>query len=78
MSPATLRRRFASRFGVSPKAMQLDIRLDRAKELLASSDDSVELVARTVGFTDAYYFSRVFRGREGRSPSEFRQQNRRR
>ncbi len=78
MSPATLRRRFVSRFGVAPKAMQLDIRLDRAKALLAASDDSIEQIAERVGFTDSYYFSRVFRLREGRSPSEFRLRNRRR
>lgn len=78
MSPATLRRRFVSRFGVGPKAMQLDIRLDRAKALLAASDETIEQVAERVGFADSYYFSRVFRSREGRSPSEFRLRNRRR
>lgn len=78
ISPATLRRRFVSRFGVGPKAMQLDLRLDRAKALLAASDETIEQLAERVGFTDSYYFSRVFRSREGLSPSEFRLRNRRR
>ena len=78
ISAATLRRRFADRFGVSPKAMQLEIRLDRAKQLLAGSDDTIEHIADSVGFSDSFYFSRVFRAREGRSPSEFRLRNNRR
>jgi len=77
ISPATLRRRLIAAYGVSPKAYQLRLRFDRAKELLALGDLSVEAVAAEVGFDDAYYFSRLFRQREGMPPSRFRAANRR-
>lgn len=72
MSPATLRRKFAMHTGLSPKAFQLRIRLDLAKQLLVTTDSPVEAVATAVGIHDAFYFSRLFRDRETCSPSEFR------
>ena len=77
MSPATLRRRFALAAGMSPKAFQLRIRLDRAKQMLAASDSSIESIAAAVGIHDAFYFSRLFRDRENCSPSEFRSRHNR-
>ncbi|TRC92750.1 AraC family transcriptional regulator [Mesorhizobium sp. WSM4303] len=78
MSPATMRRRFALATGMSPKAFQLRIRLDRAKQMLAGSDSSIESIAAAVGIHDAFYFSRLFRDRENCSPSEFRSRHNRR
>ena len=77
MSPATLRRKFARHTGLSPKAFQLRIRLDLAKQLLVASDSPVETVAAAVGINDAFYFSRLFRDREACSPSEFRRRHKR-
>lgn len=77
ISPATLRRRFVARHGMPPKAYQLRLRLDRAKELLTLTDQTIEQVASAVGFDDSYYFSRLFHAREHCSPSEFRRQHRR-
>lgn len=77
ISPATLRRRFVARHGMPPKAYQLRLRLDRAKEMLTLTDQTIEQVARSVGFDDSYYFSRLFHAREHCSPSEFRRQHRR-
>jgi AraC-like DNA-binding protein len=76
-SPAALRRRMHEVHGVAPKAMLMQIRCARAKELLATSDQGVEAVAHATGFEDAYYFSRVFAAREGQSPSAFRRRHRR-
>jgi AraC-like DNA-binding protein len=72
MSPATLRRRFALAAGMSPKAFQLRARLDRAKQMLAATDSSIQSIAAAIGIHDAFYFSRLFRHRENCSPSEFR------
>lgn len=77
MSEATLRRRMIASHAVSPKSFQLRVRMDRAKELLATTDTPVEAIARAVGFDDPYYFSRLFRHREGIAPSRFRSENRR-
>ncbi len=50
------------------------MRLSRAKELLTLTPRSVEDIAATVGFDDPYYFSRLFRRKEGMSPTQFRVQ----
>ncbi|WP_184705631.1 AraC family transcriptional regulator [Rhizobium lusitanum] len=73
MSPATLRRKFLAEIGLPPKAFQLRLRMDHAKELLATTDDKIELVASKVGIVDAFYFSRLFHERENCTPREFRQ-----
>ena len=77
MSPATLRRRFQAAIGLSPKAFQLRLRIDRSKQLLTTSDLSIEAISNVVGIGDAFYFSRLFQDREHCSPSAFRRQHRR-
>ncbi len=77
MSPATLRRHFQAALGLSPKAFQLRLRIDRAKQLLTTSDLSIEAISNAVGIEDAFYFSRLFQDREHCSPSAFRRQHRR-
>ncbi len=72
MSPATLRRKCVALLGIAPKYYQLQLRIDRAKELLVSTSKSIEEIARSVGYEDSFYFSRLFFKREHRSPSEFR------
>ncbi|HTV68242.1 MAG TPA: AraC family transcriptional regulator [Rhizobiaceae bacterium] len=77
MSPATLRRKVSAATGASPKAYQLRLRLDRAKELLVTSDMSIDAISAAVGIDDPFYFSRLFRSREGDSPRAFRRRHRR-
>lgn len=47
-------------------------RIDKAMELLETSNASIEDIATFVGFSDMNYFTRVFRGIKGVTPSEFR------
>ncbi len=74
MGCSTLRRRFKEATGYSPKEYVLRIRLSRAKELLTLTSRSVEDIAAAVGFDDPYYFSRLFRHKEGMAPTRFRAQ----
>lgn len=50
-----------------------ELRMNRAKELLAETDLGVGQVAAAVGFPDASYFSRQFRKLNGRSPLAWRE-----
>lgn len=77
MSPATFRRRFMAATSLSPKAFQLRLRIDHAKQLLTTSDFPIEAIAREIGIDDAFYFSRLFQNREGLAPSAFRSRYRR-
>ncbi len=70
---STLRRRFKNRTGFAIKEYILRVQLKRAKELLAFTQLTVEEVAAEVGIADPFYFSRVFKEREGAPPTLFRE-----
>lgn len=58
--------------GVRPQSFLIAARIDHARELLALTPASVGTIAHTAGFSDIYYFSRLFKQRVGVSPSVFR------
>jgi two-component system response regulator YesN len=55
-----------------------DFRLARARELLGTTDLMAYEIAEAVGYPDAHYFSTIFRKRLGITPSEFREECRKR
>ena len=55
----------------------VDYRMERAKELLATSDLLAYEVAEATGYPDAQYFSTVFKRQIGVTPTEYRAQRRR-
>ena len=77
LPPAAVRQAFRGVTGLSPKQFLLRARVERAKELLLSTDDDIHVVADRVGFTTASYFSRVFVAREGAPPAAWRAEHRR-
>lgn len=58
--------------GMGPGDYMMAYRLNRAKELLITSDAPVGEVAKSVGYSDALHFSRIFKKRFGISPSGLR------
>jgi AraC-like DNA-binding protein len=65
-------RRFREAMGQTPARYVQDRRIARASELLVSTDQSIDEVARRCGFANRYYFSRVFAERMGRPPVRYR------
>ncbi len=66
---------FKTEFGISPSKYISELRLKMAKTLMRNSPDILTKdVAEMVGFSDAFYFSRVFKSHEGMSPSQFLKQ----
>ncbi|ULT58339.1 helix-turn-helix domain-containing protein [Neobacillus drentensis] len=49
-------------------------RLGKAKELLETTDMSISSVVEEVGYDNISYFYRIFKGRYGQTPKEFREQ----
>jgi two-component system, response regulator YesN len=49
-----------------------NIRINRAKEIIQTSDQSIKQVGIMVGYKDPNYFSRIFRSVVGISPSDFK------
>jgi AraC family transcriptional regulator of arabinose operon len=48
------------------------LRINRARALLMEGDYTVTEAAEAVGFSDVYYFSRLFRKMTGTNPSTYR------
>ena len=61
--------------GMSPNDYLRKCRMERAAELLRSTDAPVSEVCAQVGMPDAQYFSRVFKTFYGTSPSIYRENN---
>lgn len=58
--------------GVSPYQYHLQLRMSRARELLRGSALSVKQIAAILKFNSVYQFSRIFKQKIGRSPSQYR------
>jgi AraC-like DNA-binding protein len=74
MSPFHFIRRFSALFGETPHQVRIQARLDRARNLLALSDDSVTDICMEVGFSSLGSFSALFARRIGAPPSAYRRQ----
>jgi AraC-like DNA-binding protein len=69
-----LLRTFRQAFGETPHAFLTRMRLERARQLLTTSQRSVTEICFDVGFTSLGSFSTLFRREVGISPAEFRKQ----
>ena len=63
---------FRQIYDVSVIEFLINERIKHAKELLRFDMLNINEVARSVGYEDSYYFSKIFKKREGVSPKEFR------
>jgi AraC family transcriptional regulator of arabinose operon len=63
---------FREHCGVSPMTYFTELRVQRACELLDTTDGSVGEIATRLGFEDALYFSRLFRKHTGMTASAYR------
>ncbi len=69
-----LRKLFQKEMGLTPLKYMMDLRMKRAGNMLGAvwtREYSVAEVAENCGFSDALYFSRVFKKYYGCSPTEF-------
>jgi AraC-like DNA-binding protein len=66
------RQMFRKYTGISPTQYHLSLRIQKAKDLLVSTDQSFKEIANDLGFESYFYFSRVFKDKTGESPLEFR------
>lgn len=76
MSKGNLIRIFKNATNQTPIEYLVDIRMQRAMELLSKTDLPVTEIAYQVGFGDSNYFSRHFRNKINSTPKEFRLKNR--
>lgn len=67
-----LRKMFKQYTGKSPHQYYLDMKIIRAKELILNTNLSIKEIAFSLGFESIHYFSRLFKNKVGRAPTEFR------
>lgn len=72
-----LERLFRREIGIGPSAYGLQLRLQRARELLQSGVDTVYDVALQCGFVNHSHFARRFRATFGLAPAAWRRQHQR-
>lgn len=71
LSPFYISRIFKSETGEAPIRHLINIRLEKAYELLEKGwNGSIQEAAACVGYDDAYHFSKLFKKRYGVSPSQ--------
>ncbi|MBI5445379.1 MAG: helix-turn-helix transcriptional regulator [Deltaproteobacteria bacterium] len=75
-SVRTLRRLFSKELGLTPKAVLVRNRIERARDLLAAGGASVTEVALAVGYGSMSQFLAAFRKVTGQAPSEIARMHR--
>lgn len=72
VSYSNFRKLFKEFTGISPATYQQDLRLQRAKELLSTTNMSIKEIAYQLNFESPDYFSAKFKIKTGHRPSELR------
>lgn len=63
---------FKQNLNIAPKEYLLQYRMDKAKEFLEKTRESIQDIASNVGYHDSLAFSKMFRHVVGESPSQYR------
>lgn len=72
LSPSHLQKLFKINMGVSPMACLLELRLEKARELLENPSLQIKQISRMVGIPNDSHFTRDFKKNCGLTPTEFR------
>lgn len=72
LSCAHFRRLFKEKTGMTPTQYITALRLKYAEQLLLETELNIKEIAKSVGFSDQLYFSKVFSNHFGFSPTQFR------
>lgn len=75
LHPTYISNRFKELFGKSPIQIQRELKIDRAKKLLRSTEMTVTEIAQEVGYMVVPGFTRLFKSYVGISPTQYRNMN---
>lgn len=76
VSQCTLFLKFRKHFGKTPVEMRHRILTEKATQLLAATDLSVEEISNRLGFSSSSYFRKVLKAETGKTPLEIRKTHR--
>ena len=69
------RKKFREYTSLSPCQYQIQLRINKAKELLVNTDMTLLEIGNSLGFDSNDYFCRLFKKKVGLTPSEFKKKN---
>ncbi|MCP3776450.1 AraC family transcriptional regulator [Paenibacillus sp. MZ04-78.2] len=72
-NPRQFLRMFRNSRQTSPIDYLIQVRMDKAKELLLNTECTMKQISESVGYSDSYYFSRMFKKCTGVSPTAFKE-----
>lgn len=67
------RKLFKAAYNTSPAKLVNNLRINKAKQLLITSNISIEDISKKCGFNDYFYFARIFSKTTGMTPTKYRQ-----
>lgn len=76
LSRAGFAQKFKVALGDTPLNYLAAIRIQQAMRILTEEDHKIDYIASSVGYSDAFSFSKAFKKRTGQSPIEFRKKTR--
>lgn len=75
ISPSHLSTLFREKTKYSPISLFTSLKIQRAGRLLVDSKQNIKSIAHSLGYTDQYHFSRVFKNIMGMSPKHFKEKS---
>jgi AraC-like DNA-binding protein len=69
---SNFRKMFKNYTGISPAQYHLSLRIQQAKDLLNNTDLSIKEITYQLGFNSIDYFSRVFKSKTGKTPTDYK------
>ena len=72
LSTRTFIRRFRDATGMTPLDYVHALRLEEAKQMLETGNQSIEAIANEIGYEDTSFFGRMFRRKVGIAPGKYR------
>ena len=76
ISEVYFRKIFTETYKTTPKQFIVEIRINKAKQLLSDGFLYIGAVAEECGFSNQYHFSRLFKEKTGLTPTEYIKRNR--
>lgn len=71
LSPAYVSRIFRESQGITITDYLAMVKLEMAKQMLRNPSYQIDFIAKKLGYSDASYFSKVFKKKEGMSPTKY-------
>lgn len=76
ISEVYFRKLFLSQFGTTPWQYIIDVRINKAKQLLTEGRLKINAISENCGFSNQYHFCRLFKEKTGLTPTQYMNKNR--